>query len=539
MRRLALLLAVTASLAPAQQEPPRTVAEASGWTKTATHDEVLAFVRGLDGLPHGRRLCRTSMGASTEGRDLALVIAAEPRCEDAAAVLASRKLRVLGVANIHAGEVEGKEAVQILLREIAGGEHADLLEDAVLLFVPDFNPDGNDAMGPAAQNRRGQNGPDPVGRRHNASGLDLNRDFVKAASPEVRALLDAFCRFDPHVVMDLHTTNGSYHGYHLTYATSQSTNVDPELDRLTRETLLPEIRAAMLEHGGYRVFDYGNFGNRGERTWTTFDHRARYHTNYVGLRNRIAVLSEAYSHLPFEQRTAVTRAFVLATVTAVLHHGDEVRAVCDDADAELRDRHAVAFAYDTELAPPVPQEVLVGEVERVEAAGKPPVLVAKATFERVQMPTRLSFVSKSSIPLPAAWAIPEPPPDVVLLLQRHGLVLASCGAGACEVEAFAPVEVARRGNRFEGPAVLLIGELARRRVELPAGTLVVRADQPLGRLAAQLLEAVSEDGLATWDLFGDRVQGPAGAPGPCGLRYPVVRLLELPELGAWPPAAKD
>ena len=139
------------------------------------------------------------------------------------------RLRALILANIHGGEVEGKEAVQMLLREIAIGEHEDILEHFDIVFVPVFNADGNDEI--SARNRVSQNGPDRgVGQRHNAQDLDLNRDYVKAETPEVRAQLGLFRAFDPDLYMDLHTTNGSDHGYQLTYAPSLSTNLDPELD---------------------------------------------------------------------------------------------------------------------------------------------------------------------------------------------------------------------------------------------------------------------------------------------------------------------
>ena len=131
-------------------------------------------------------------------------------------------MRILVNANIHAGEVEGKEATQMILREIAFGEHEELLRGADLMFVPVYNPDGNDRID--KKNRASQNGPDGgVGERANAQGLDLNRDFLKAESPECRALLRLFRMHDPHLFMDLHTTNGSHHGYQLTYSPSLST----------------------------------------------------------------------------------------------------------------------------------------------------------------------------------------------------------------------------------------------------------------------------------------------------------------------------
>ena len=230
---------------------------------------------------------------SEEGRPLTLVTVAEPPLATLAAVRASEKIRVHVNANIHAGEVEGKECVQQLLREFALGDHGMLLREAVVLFSICCNPDGNDDF--SSDHRVDQNGPDEVGVRPNANGLDLNRDFIKTEAAEVRCLIGVFQQVDPAVFVDLHATNGSHHGYHVTYATSLSPNVDPDLADFTKTKLLPNIQQRCLEHHAIRAFDYGNFRNgnpdRGEassseasRMWETYDHRPRFGTNYFGLR---------------------------------------------------------------------------------------------------------------------------------------------------------------------------------------------------------------------------------------------------------------
>lgn len=502
---------------------PRTPEEESGYQRTSTHAEVLRFLDELRRLPHAERLHRDSLGESGEGKELPLIVAAEPPCTTPEAVRASGKLRILVNANIHAGEVEGKAAVMLLLREIARGEHADVLARAVLLFVPDFNPDGNDRI--RAENRPEQNGPSGgVGTRANAAGLDLNRDFVKAESKEVRALLAAFERFDPHVFMDLHTTNGSYHGYHLTYAPSLAANLDPALARFAREELLPEVRGAMAARHGYRVFDYGNFPETGPDGWDTYDHRPRFGTNYVGLRNRLAILSEAYSYLDLEQRTAVTRAFVLECAAAVVRHARQIVAMCAAADRALTEPSPAApeLGFASELAPAVEEEVLVGSVRREGTR-----FVALPEFEKKRMPVRRSFRATRSIALPAAWVVADIE-GVRAVLLAHGLVVERLSQGVtARVAEFTPTDVRRAARPFQGHrAVELAGEWTERETALPEGALVVRAAQRLGRVAAQLLEPDSEDSLATWNFF-DAEAGDTGAHGLCD-PYPVTRLVELP-----------
>ena len=367
---------------------PLTAAEQSGWRRTSTHGEVLEFLAALEALPGAQRLERSVFGESEEGRELVVVAAGgvDP------ARPGEPELRVLVNANIHGGEVEGKEAVQQILREIALGEHEELLRGTRIYFVPVYNADGNDRIAPA--NRVSQNGPDGgVGVRANARGLDLNRDFVKAESAECRALLGLFRRHDPHLFVDLHTTNGSYHGYHLTYSPSLATNVDPDLDAFQRGELLPAIRAAMAERHGYRVFDYGNFTGGEERRWVTYDHRPRFGTNYYGVRGRLGLLSEAYSYLDLETRVAVTRAFVLESLAAAAAARGRILALCAAADRRLTGGGEVRFGTATALAPPAEGEILVGSVAELELPeGLGVRRVASPDYRAERMGVQLSLI---------------------------------------------------------------------------------------------------------------------------------------------------
>ncbi|MCP4092338.1 MAG: M14 family metallopeptidase [Planctomycetes bacterium] len=498
---IALLLAMNAcNTPPSQSFIPQTAAELSGGKRTSSYLEVQTFIRGLEALPHGHKLHATTFGSSFEGRPMQLVIAADPPLQDLAAVRASSKLRLLVNANIHAGEVEGKEAVQMILREIALGAHKELLEDAVILFVPIYNADGNERFD--RHNRATQNGPeDGVGIRPNAQGLDLNRDFLKAEAPETRALLALMCDTDPHLFMDLHTTNGSYHGYHLTYAPSLSTNVDTRIDGFNRGTLLPEVRRRMLAAHDYRVFDYGNFTGQQSGEWVTYDHRPRFGTNYVGLRNRFSVLSEAYSYVDFPTRIQSTRAFVLEVLGSAVRHGDTIIDLCAAADANVT-AGDWSFGFDSHLGDAIEEIVLVGTIEELvlpEDFGTRRMWTDQIT--PTQMPVRRGFQSDLQIAAPKGWLIPNPSARVIELLELHGVEFNKTHSEEIlMVENFVPSEVNREKRIFQGHHELsLVGSWQKTERLLPPGSLFISASQPLARVAAQLLEPNSEDSLATWD----------------------------------------
>ncbi|MBK8100881.1 MAG: Na+/H+ antiporter NhaA [Planctomycetes bacterium] len=178
-------------------------------TQTSRLADVQKFLDTLMKLPHGNRVEVSVLGKSHEGRPLLLAKAALPAADP-------QRLRAVVIANIHAGECEGKEAVQMLLREFALGQHEDLLRGAELWFLPVYNPDGNEAVD--RKNRPEQNGPDTVGKRPNGQGLDLNRDFVKADAPETRA-----------AAADRHRRSARVHG--------------PAHDRRQHARLPPDVRA--------------------------------------------------------------------------------------------------------------------------------------------------------------------------------------------------------------------------------------------------------------------------------------------------------
>ena len=230
---LASLLAAAPMNAQEASGPrPRTRAERTGYRETSRYADVTAFLDSL--APSSTSVRRLPFGYTHEGRSLPLVAwdpeGGEPASGPALPRRGDDRVRVLVLANIHAGEVEGKEASLILLRELVEGARAEWSDLLLLLFAPIYNADGNERI--ALDNRPLQYGPiGGMGQRPNAQGYDLNRDFMKLDSPEARSLAGVLRDVDPHVVVDLHTTNGTVHAYHLTYSPPLHPDTDTEIDR--------------------------------------------------------------------------------------------------------------------------------------------------------------------------------------------------------------------------------------------------------------------------------------------------------------------
>ncbi len=487
--------------------PLPTRPERTDYRETSSYADVMDFVRRASALAPAL-LHPATFGYTMEGRALPLVVVGRVRDASPAAVRASGKLRVFIQANIHAGEVEGKEAAQMLLRALARGEHAAWLDSLVLLVAPIYNADGNERV--KLTNRPLQNGPvGGMGQRANAQGLDLNRDHVKLESPEARSLVALFRSYDPQVVIDLHTTDGSFHGYHLTYAPPLHPNTDSAIVRLLRDDWLPAVTRAIKRRDGWDFYYYGDFPGpeeRGtERGWYTFDARPRFNTNYVGLRNRVAILSEAYSYATFEERIHATYRFVEEILTYARGHAATVRRVVAAADAaDVTGRTLAvreAFQRSTDSV-----AILVGEVaeDRHPYTGER-VLRRLEVRRPERMPEFQTFRATETAVAPAFYYVPAGLTRVIALLAAHGVQLQRLARVETRtVERFTIDSQATAANEFQGHHErTLYGRWEAADVTLPESTVVVAVRQPLGRLAFTLLEPRSDDGVVDWNVLDD------------------------------------
>jgi dipeptidyl aminopeptidase/acylaminoacyl peptidase len=499
-----------------QVDPLQTVAERSGYRATARHGDVVALCEELS--RRHPQAVYSELGRSTEGRPLPLLILADPPIRTPEEALRSGKLIVLAIGNIHAGEVCGKEALPMLAREILETPHHPLLKDLIIALAPIYNADGNERV--SKQNRPGQNGPEEgMGQRANARGLDLNRDFIKLEAPETRALVRFLNTWKPHLFIDTHTTNGSHHRYTITYEGPKNPAGDPRIIDFARKQLFPAVTAAFEKQSGFQAYYYGNF-NRDHTQWTTFPAEGRYGTNYVGLRNRIGILSEAYAYAPFKDRVLATRDFVRECLSQAAAHKSEIIRLLDDAQRAviksgetLSKEDKVAIRSEAEALPE--SEPILGYLEREENGRK----VRSET--PTEYPARLmhDFQSTEAVVRPHAYLIPAQFGEVLATLQRHGIDVQELREDlVLELEAYRLDEVGKAASRGWDRQDLLDLRVTPRTESrrVPAGTLLVRTDQPLGHLAVYLLEPRSEDGLAAWKFFESLK---------AGSDYPVLRVL--------------
>ena len=492
---------------------PLTRAESSNFEATSTHAEVMMFCEAL--AAQTTRVELRIFGQSSEGRELPLLIVSNKPVGSVEEAKRSGKSVILCFGNIHGGEICGKEALMMLSRDIARDADDSLLEDYILLFAPLYNADGNERVSP--EHRSHQPGPrEGVGERHSADGYDLNRDFVKLEAPETRSLAWLIHEWDPAIVIDTHTTNGSLHRYTLTYDVPRHPATPASIQDFLRESFLPEVSRTVKDKSGYDTFYYGNFRENHAR-WVSYPSLPRYSTHYLGIRNRIGILTEAHAYASYQDRVTATYEFVKQCLLSANLHKKEIQNLIREADQQSIDAGRSAHGtvpVQSQLAPFAEKMTIKGFAEKPGEHGQ---ATAGEPHDYSAEYWGRSEILKS-VDLPYAYIIPKALDKVTKTLQRHGVEVHELREDIrAEVEIYEIEEVSGTDARTKNETHLSIAvSPEQKKVQLAAGSRIVFTGQKLGRFAAFLLEPESEDGLAAWNLIGDELT--------TGATYPVFRL---------------
>jgi hypothetical protein len=535
---------------PGHQPLLQTRAERTGFAETSLHADVLEFIRQVHHLAPDRMRVG-SMGSSAEGRDMPVVVLSDLEAFTPAAARRTGKPIVMVNANIHAGEVEGKEALLAFIRDMTLGDLRPLLDQLTLVFIPILNPDGNDRISP--ENRKldlealeGQiNPPGGVGTRNTGQGWNLNRDYMKQEAIESNNLARLYGEWWPHVFIDCHTTDGSIHAYDLTYDTAHTPlSGHPGPIEYVRTKLLPAVSEAVWQNDRHRGFFYGNYPDQDDPRsgWETYPGLPRFGSHYRGLTGRLDILLETYSYIDFAARVETISAFLLEIFRYVGAHADEVMATADQAERDTiargRDPQPDDFVginygsprrspegrltFDWPVYPLEETSIVAYDLESIRERRVPGHrLVNYHTTHRAR------FIPSVSVPRPFAYLVTAS--DVAEKLRQHNVEYEELIRPLdIEVEAYVVLssektdspDICTSIERFE---TVLSTRKERRTVRFESGTLVVPTGQRLGNLVMYLLEPESDDGLARWEFFDHAIR--AGEPFPV---YRVPAPAELP-----------
>ena len=482
-------------------------AEQTDYRKTPRYPETVAFARKLD--KASELIVYQSFGASGEGRDLPLLIAATDKTFTPAAARKKGKAIVLIQACIHAGESDGKDAGLALLRDIAITKtRNDLLKDVVILFVPIYNVDGHENFN--AFNRINQNGPDEAGFRATTANLNLNRDYMKADAPETRQFLKLWNDWKPDFFIDCHVTDGADFRYNLTYEFAHHFEVSPFVKDWMNEHFEKNI-APKVEREGNLLTHYLQFdGGEVTKGIETFIPTPRFATGYTPLRNRVGLLIETHSLKPYKSRVRGTYDVLRYTIEEINQNKASLFEAIRKADAETVER---GKTYDANRQFPLRQEItkksmpfdfkgVEYKLEDSEISGTKRIVYGTKPLD-ITIPKFDEAKITASVAPPLYYIVPPQWTDAIEVLQAHGILFQRLSAPlTIEVESYRFTDVKWATASFENRVTLNFKtNLIKETREFPAGSVVVPLAQETANVAIHLLEPNSPDSFVYWGFF--------------------------------------
>ncbi|MFQ5462397.1 MAG: M14 family metallopeptidase [Phycisphaerae bacterium] len=483
--------------------------ERSGFTTTPRYDETVAYCQ---------RLAAASpwvnyqvYGLSPRLRPLPLVVVSKEQVFYPSQLSGSNKLVVMIQNCIHAGECEGKDASMMLIRDIAVTKKLEHLLDHVnLVVVPIFNVDGHERFGP--YNRINQNGPKEMGWRVTSKNLNLNRDYLKADAPEMRALLELWNGWRPHLHFDTHTTDGGDWQYDVTFAYGANQAADPAIADWLMHAWHPHVVPTM-EADGHITMPYFNLvdSKNPAQGIASGGFAPRFSTGYFAIRNRPSILVETHMLKPYRTRVLAQYSILRNTLAWLNRDPQSLKDAVDRAD---RASEALGRTYDparrvtltierTDDAVPFVFKGVSFTTEESEVSGVPRIIYDAS--KPIDIATVWHNKTQPGVQIcpPLGYLVPAEWTEVIDRVRYHGLQAARLDEPVTmAVESYRFKNVTYAKAPYEGRfRVSFDVEPIRESRHYAAGSLYVPLEQRDARVVMHLFEPQAPDSLVSWGFF--------------------------------------
>jgi len=488
-----------------QSNPWQTPVEAMALTDTPDYQTSIEYLQKL--VESEPMFHLTSLGKSDQNRDLWMLIASRDGASTPKQLAANHKPTLLVQAGIHSGEIDGKDAGLMLLRDISKGGKMALLDKVNMLFIPIFNLDGHERR--SENNRVNQRGPIHMGWRTNSLNLNLNRDYTKADTLEMQYLLQAINQWEPDLYFDIHVTDGEDYQYDITYGFNADYADSPNISRWLSSNLRPQVDQALKENGhlgGPLVFgvDPQDFA-KGIVGWTA---SPRFSNGYGDVRHLPTVLVENHSLKPYKRRVLGTYVFLEQSLKTLAAEGDALKkAIKKDQQAHPAEQ-VLSWSSDREHPEKMDfygidytkkQDSITG-IHYVEWNG-----LSKIYKE---LPVYWSRIPQEKVKVPDAYWIPAQYQEVIAKIKLHGIQYTTLKKQQLvKVEELKATDFHFDKEPFEGHGRVsaTFGAISVEKM-LPVGSIRVSTKQNLGALAVALLDPRGEDSLFSWGFFNPMFQ---------------------------------
>lgn len=478
--------------------------EKSGFIETPRYQETIEYSKKL--ADYSPLLTYHSFGSSPQGRDLPLIILSKSGITSVEDIDHHHKAIVLIQACIHAGESDGKDAGLMLLRDIVINKtNLNLLENIVILFVPIFNVDGHEQFGPF--NRINQNGPSEMGWRATAQRLNLNRDYLKADTPEMQAMISLYQTWLPDFYIDCHVTDGADYIYPLTYGLQMHGNLSQGQSEWIKNEYLPFVESNMKSSGNpiapYMDFIQWHNPKKGIKAYME---TPRYSGGYAAINNRPALLIESHMLKDYKTRVSATYNMLLYTLQLIALQSDQLVLENLKADEETINMSAKKKKYILTYEAEKTNKVF--KYEGYEYTIEKSALSGGDWYQYSDQPETSSidyygWIPKLSIEVPYAYIIPVEFTEIINKLSLHTVEMTGIeNDTTMEVETFQFDNVSWKSKPFEGRIMLDYDVVPiTRKMMFSKGSIIIDMNQRAAQVIMHLLEPMAPDGLVRWGFF--------------------------------------
>ncbi len=483
----------------------KTVFENSGYLSTADYEKSMSYFKMFaENYPEVKM---SSFGKSPQGRDLNFLIISKDKLFTPESVKKAGKPVVFIVNGIHSGEIEGKDACMLLLREIlVTKEKKELIEDAVLIIVPIFSVDGHERK--SKYSRINQNGPEEMGWRTTAQNLNLNRDWIKADAPEMQAMLKLFSKWLPDLFIDTHTTDGADYQYTVTYGLDKFQNLYSGLAGMVKKDLIPHLEKR-VEEQGFLISPYAGFkAGQPDSGLVDWPSTPRFSNGYATVRNRIGLLVETHMMKPYKERVFGTKAILVAALEYVKHNKTALLRMNNEADSETVRRFAKEKNYFP-LIFKVNNNASTYKYKGIEAvkemssiSGATKIVYTGKTYEKT-IPYFNDVSIMDSVTAPFAYIIPREWSIIVDRLALHGVKIDTVDKEiTLEVQRYIFKNVKFNSAPYEGrQPVTCQYDTYTEKVNVKKGSFIVRTDQRTFKIILMAMEPKSGDSFLRWGFM--------------------------------------
>lgn len=481
------------------EHPWATPFEQQNYQSTPNYQDTMAWLDNL--VDSSDLLHKVSLGKSPQGRDIWMIVASAEGAQTAKQLGQNGKATVLVQAGIHSGEIDGKDAGMMLLRDISHGNKRTLLENVNLLFVPILSVDAHERS--SEYNRVNQRGPINMGWRTTANNLNLNRDYAKADAIEMQHLIHAINIWQPHLYIDVHVTDGIDYQYDVTFGYNVKQGYSPSSFNWLENIYRPEIEAALTLQGhipGPLVFALDNTDMaKGISLWNP---SPRYSNGYGDARHLPTILIENHSLKPYKQRVLGTYVMLEQTLKTVGQNSTKLKSAINDD--KYRNPSQLTLSWQSEQLPEgIDFKGINYHIETSPISGADVVRWTGEPKLYANIPVVANTKADVIVSRPIAYYIPPQWNTVIERLSLHGIRMTriekSTQITAQQYHFSQPVF---SKADYEGRQTVTANTMSKKvTASLPAGTMRVATDQPLGDLAMLLLEPQAEDSLFYWGFF--------------------------------------